>query len=244
MTDDQQPYDRDADLRPVRDRLLEAALPHVAFDGWTDALMDQAARDAGVDAATLYRAFPRGVPEVLDHFCDWLDRAMVAELAEYDLAAMRLSERVRLAVLTRLTVATPWREAVRRAMAHLARPSNGPLALKCIHRTVDEIWFQAGDTAADFSWYTKRATLAWVYVTTLMAWLDDGTDDLSETAAFLDRRLADIMQIPKIRGRAERIVGRFPDPLALLRALRQGRRPRFPGCGRGRPGGASDSPAA
>lgn len=36
-----------------------------------------------------------------------------------------------------------------------------------------------------------------VYGSTLLAWLDDQSEDWGETAAFLDRRLADVMRFEK-----------------------------------------------
>jgi ubiquinone biosynthesis protein COQ9 len=53
------------------------------------------------------------------------------------------------------------------------------------------MWYAAGDKSADFSWYTRRATLAAIYGTTLAFWLRDPSPDLAKTLEFLDRRLAD-----------------------------------------------------
>jgi ubiquinone biosynthesis protein COQ9 len=61
------------------------------------------------------------------------------------------------------------------------------------------MWHSAGDTSADFSWYTRRMTLAGVYSATLAFWLRDPGPDLSATEAFLDRRLADLAKLQKPR---------------------------------------------
>ena len=73
------------------------------------------------------------------------------------------------------------REAVRRALTYLAQPQHGGRGLKCLYRTVDEMWYAAGDRATDFNFYTKRLTLAGVYSATLLFWLDDASEDSEAT---------------------------------------------------------------
>ena len=72
----------------------------------------------------------------------------------------------------------------------------------CTARTVDAIWHAAGDRSADFSWYTKRATLAFIYSTCFMYWLQDASPEDEATLAFLDRRLADAARLGRLRRRA------------------------------------------
>ena len=93
----------------------------------------------------------------------------------------------------------PAREAVRRALAILAMPQNLPLALRISWRTADLMWRIAGDTSTDFNHYTKRMTLGAVYGSTLLAWLDDQSEGWSDTAAFLDRRIDDVMKFEKLK---------------------------------------------
>ena len=91
----------------------------------------------------------------------------------------------------------PAREAVRRALAILAMPQNLPLALRISWRRADLMWRIAGDTSTDFNHYTKRMTLGAVYGSTLLAWLDDDSEGWSDTAAFLDRRIDNVMAFEK-----------------------------------------------
>ena len=85
------------------------------------------------------------------------------------------------------------------------------------------MWWAAGDTATNFSFYTKRATLAGVYMATLMVWLNDRSEGSSETWAFLERRIDDVLKIQKVRGRVE---SALPDLPGLFRAFRQAAAPR------------------
>lgn len=205
------------DLMTLRDKIVEAALPHVPFDGWTPRAARRAAADLGLMKADAARAFPYGAADMVAHYSDLADRRMIAELDRRDIGSMKIRERIATAVRVRLEQAAPHREAVRRALAVLALPSNAILGGKCLYRTVDAMWVAAGDTSTDWNFYSKRSLLAGVYSSTLLCWLDDRSDELSETWAFLDRRIADVMSIPKLTGRVRSIVDRLPNPARLCR---------------------------
>ena len=143
------------DLNEARDRLLLATLPHVPFEGWSNRALREAATDLGMDPTMPERLFPGGPVQMVDHFNDYADRRMVAELDALPLAEMRLTGKVRAAVRARLE---PWsadREAVRRALTLLALPQNASVAVRATWRTVDTIWWTVGDSSTDFSYYTS-----------------------------------------------------------------------------------------
>jgi ubiquinone biosynthesis protein COQ9 len=107
-------------------------------------------------------------------------------------------------VALRLEQAEPHRDAVRRALALQSLPWNVVSAMRTVGRTADSMWVAAGDTSADLSWYTRRATLAGVYGATLAFWLQDDEPDFPATRAFLDRRLGDLARIMRPRGGKKR----------------------------------------
>ena len=201
-----------------RAALLKATLPHVPFDGWTRTALVAGARDAGIEQALADNAFPRGMAELLEFYHRQADLEMVRALeAHPDLAALKTREKVALAIRLRLEANAGHREAIRQALSFLALPTNAPLGAKCLYRTVDAIWYAAGDKATDFSFYTKRALLAGVYSATVLYWLNDKSEGFAETWAFLDRRIADVMKIYELRARFDRFAERLPDPFRLFR---------------------------
>ncbi len=210
-------------LDDLRDQLLDAALPHVPFDGWSRAAMVHGASDAGLVAADVDIAFPTGMRDVLAYWLDRCDAEMVAAMNNHDLDALKIREKVALGVRVRLEQAAEHKEAVRRALAYLALPGNTGLATRSLYRTVDAIWRTCGDTATDFNFYSKRGLLAGVYTATVFYWLDDASDDHADTWAFLDRRIADVMQIPKLTGRLKNLSKLVPNPGRFTRAWRTAR---------------------
>ena len=188
---------------PERDAAIEAILPQVGWTGWTMATLTAA---AGPDADLL---FPGGAPDMIEAYVDWADRRMEAAAAAQDFSELRLPARVRAVLALRFEQNRPYKDAVRRALGILSAPGNTALAARTAARTVDSIWHAAGDTASDFSWYTKRATLAAVYGATLLYWLRDDSADNEPTLAFLDRRLAGVGRIGRLRRRADAAMRRF-----------------------------------
>ena len=192
---------------PERDAAIEAMLPHVPFDGWTMRALRMGLADASMPVDDAELLFPGGSADMVDTFCDLADRWMEQDAAT--LAETRLTARVRGVIALRFERNRPHREAIRRALAVLALPMNARVAAACSARTVDSIWYAAGDESADFSWYTKRAILTGVYGTTLLYWLRDGSEDGADTLAFLDRRLAGVGRIGKLRGRLDSALARL-----------------------------------
>jgi len=213
MNDDR-PADNDEDLR---DRLIEAALAHVPFDGWSIAALSTAARDLDLAEDAVSDYFPGGVRQAVRHFSRWADRRMLAALESADLTDLRIHEKVALAVEMRLEILEPHREAVRRGLSWLAMPQNAVLGARLLYRTVDDIWYAVGDRSVDFSFYTKRGLLAGVVGSTTLFWLDDESEDGVVTSAFLDRRIGDVMKIHTARRRSDELRDKMPNPLRILR---------------------------
>lgn len=204
-------------IEAVREKLLLATLPHVAFDGWSPVAIQAGARDAGIEPAIALNAFPAGVGELIEYFSRFADRRMLEELERRDLASMRVRDRVALGVRVRLEQLAAHREAVRRGLSYFSLPTNAPLGLRCLYRSVDAIWYAAGDTSTDYNFYTKRMLLAGVHSATLIFWLDDRSEDSAETWAFLDRRIDEVMRVGGSLGRAANAVLDLPDRLFRLR---------------------------
>ena len=200
-----------------RAALIEAMLPNVAFDGWSRPAVRAAARCIGMPADEALALFPNGAAELVACFSRWADGRMLDRLEAMVPEPSRISDRVALAIDTRLEIIAPWREAVRRALSVLALPRHAPLGLRLLYETVDGIWYAAGDSATDFSFYTKRATLAGIYAATLLYWLEDRSPGFADTRAFLDRRLAEVARIGQARHRLQTALDRLPNPLRLLR---------------------------
>ena len=208
-------------VEQTRQKLIEASLPHVAFDGWTLAAIRAGAADAGIAEVEARNAFPGGPAELLEAFSREIDRHMLVELEKRDLAEMRVRDRIYTGVRVRLELLAPHREAIQRALSFLALPIHAPLASQCLYRTVDAIWHAAGDTSTDYNFYTKRLLLSGVYSSTVLFWLNDRSEGQAETWAFLDRRIDDALRLGGTFGKTMGNLLNLPD--RIFERRRRGR---------------------
>jgi ubiquinone biosynthesis protein COQ9 len=176
----------------------------------------------------MLNAFPGGVAELLDYYHRVADSRMLVRLSETDLQAMRVRDRIAIALRTRLEQNIAHREAIRAACAFLAMPQNLPLGARCMYRTVDVIWYAAGDRSTDYNFYTKRGLLAGVYGTTVLFWLNDKSEGQEATWEFLDRRITEVMSLPKALAGVSRLIDRLPNPLRVARRLGRAGQPGRP----------------
>jgi ubiquinone biosynthesis protein COQ9 len=195
-----------ADIAPSEmtlDELRAALAPlipaNAMFDGWSDKALAMAAAGLGVPAARARLCFPGGAGDMVDAWFDWVDRRIAADFPPERVEAMKIRERIRSLVLARLEAIGPNREALRRALAVLARPRNLALAARLGWRAADLMWRIAGDRATDFNHYSKRAILMAVYGSTSLVWLDDDSEGFADTSAFLNRRIGEVMRFEKAK---------------------------------------------
>ncbi len=211
----------DATPQASADRLLDALLGHVPFDGWSLAAIDRAAGDLGLDPMLARSLFPRGPVDAIAAHSARADRQMAAAVAVRDMSTLRHHEKVAAALWLRFEQAEPAREAVRRGAQFLAMPGHAGTALRLLYRTVDAAWAAIGDRSTDFSYYTKRALLAAVYSASFAYWLQDDSPGREQTRAFLDRRLAEIGHLGRLRGRLAPAAEALAAPLTLASRLRE-----------------------
>jgi ubiquinone biosynthesis protein COQ9 len=205
--------------RDLKDSLIMAMLPDVAFDGWSLLSLHAAARRRGMPEAEAECLFPRGAADMVAQFSDWADRRML-EAAE-GLEAMKVRERIATLMRARLAVLEPHREAVRRGLSVLALPQNAALGARLLYHTVDSAWYAAGDQATDWNFYTKRTLLAGVLGSTMLYWLDDRSPGSADTLAFLERRLDDAMRIPRVTAQLREAADRLPNPFRFFQMARR-----------------------
>jgi len=186
--------DPDAELR---DRLAEAIAQEAAFSGWTRGAMRDAADRIGA-GDDVRRLFPGGPTDVLSHLSRRADERTVEQM-EKEAGELRTRDRIALGVKLRIQNTVGGKESVRRGLALLALPFNGPLAFRMLYRTTDAIWHAAGDKSTDFNFYSKRALLGGVFSSTVLYWLNDRSEGDQATWDFLARRIDDVMRFEKLK---------------------------------------------
>jgi ubiquinone biosynthesis protein COQ9 len=182
----------------IKDKILTVALEDAAFDGWNADMVQAAAEKAGYERAMAKAVFPDIVTDILVHLSDWADRQMLEKLEEIEPESMRVRDRIRLAVQTRLSVLKDHKESVKASSRYWLHPFRKFQAAKMVWSTADCIWDWAGDTATDYNRYTKRGLLSGVLTSTMLYWMNDDSENQEKTLRFLDSRIENVMQLGKV----------------------------------------------
>ena len=190
-------------MQDDRDRLLDAALTHVPFEGMNDRALAAGARDIGMAADLAREHFPGGGAALAAAYHRRADAQLAEKLAGS--APGRIRDRIAEAIWQRLQLADP--ELVRAGAAVMALPQNTALGARLMWETADTIWTGIGDASDDVNWWTKRATLASVWGAVVLYWLGDVSDGDADTRAFIDRRIDDVMRFEKFKAGARKLPG-------------------------------------
>lgn len=196
---------------PTLDEIRTALAPllglHAAFDGWNEHAVIAAGADLGIDTDVARLAMKGGTMNLIDAWIESVDLEMARRLPPEKLGGMKIRARIAAMITTRLEIMAPNKDALRRAMAIMAMPQNFLKSSRIGWRSADRMWRLAGDDSSDFNHYTKRITLSAVYASTLAVYMNDDAgnigENMSETLAFLDRRIDNVMQFEKLKAQAK-----------------------------------------
>jgi len=204
-------------------RILDVFPAHAARDGWTDTAFRKAVAEAGLSEGEAKLAAPKGAFDLFDVFAARADEVMLAGLAELDLGAMRIRDKVRAAVQLRLEAQAPYKDAARAMTRALAHPLRAPEAARLLWRTADHIWRALGDTSTDENYYSKRTILSGVLASTYARWFADDSADHEATWAFLDARIENVMQFEKLKARLKPVSEGVQGAVGVAARFRYGR---------------------
>jgi len=208
-------------METTKTLLLQAILPHIPFDGWSEAAFAAAITDSQTPPALARALFPRGGLDLALAYHAAGDAQLRDTIAATDMAALRIRDRIAMAIRLRLQLTD--RECVRRGAALFALPLNTATGSRALWATADTIWTALGDHSTDLNWYTKRASLSAVYASTLLFWLGDDSTDQLATWAFLYRRIENVMSFEKVKANfRENPLGKalLAGPLKILERIR------------------------
>ncbi|MDG7056779.1 MAG: COQ9 family protein [Wolbachia endosymbiont of Penenirmus auritus] len=194
------------EIKSVVDELIRV----IPFEGISDETLLKACID--LNLANSFCKFQNGIYSALEYIAEDLNSSMEAELKNSNLEDMKVRERVKLAVQIRLSnyAKLPnYREFLKNVLLFSVLPKNTYFSSKLLYKTVSAIWYGIHDQSTDFNYYTKRAILAGVYLSTMLFFINDYSEGFADTLSFLDRRIDNVMAFQKFKTRLKGIVGSF-----------------------------------
>ncbi|MDR1139666.1 MAG: COQ9 family protein [Rickettsiales bacterium] len=194
------------EIKSVVDELIRV----IPFERISDETLLKVCTD--LNLANSFCKFQNGIYSALEYIAEDLNSSMATKLRNSNLEDMKVRERVKLAVQIRLSnyAKLPnYREFLKNVLLFSVLPKNTYFSSKLLYRTVSAIWYGIYDQSTDFNYYTKRAILAGVYLSTMLFFINDYSEGFADTLSFLDRRIDNVMAFQKFKTRLKGIVESF-----------------------------------
>lgn len=186
----------------IKDTALLKLLPVLAFEGWSDTAVKQAAEnDDDIAAADFKHA-----TDVARYMSDWADRRMSEKIENMsDFSDLKIREKIFTCVKTRLDVLLPHKVAMKASAKYMmGSPFRARLLPKMIWTSADQMWWLAGDRSTDYNYYSKRSLLSGVISTTTAYWLKDTSEEHEKTKTFLKQRIENVLSFGKVIGKVKK----------------------------------------
>ncbi|WP_343289233.1 COQ9 family protein [Wolbachia endosymbiont of Encarsia formosa] len=190
--------------------IVDELIKVIPFEGISDATLLKVCTN--LNLANSFCKFQNGIYSALEYIAENLNSSMEAELRNSNLEDMKVRERVKLAIQIRLSnyAKLPnYRECLKNVLSFSILPQNKYFSSKLLYKTVSTIWYGIYDQSTDFNYYTKRAILAGVYLSTILFFINDYSEDFVDTLSFLDRRINNVMTFQKFKTRLKGIIRNF-----------------------------------
>ena len=148
-------------IDPEKLNLMKAALPNVAFDGWSPRLFLLLVKKPIFQKLKLGN-LPAWCCGSSEHFHKWGDDQFKSSFKKQKISELKVREKIKKAVELRITISSD-KEAVRRGVVLFSLPTHAVEGGRLVWDTSDLIWQLIGDESEDFNWYSKRTILSAVY---------------------------------------------------------------------------------
>ncbi|HJD59456.1 MAG TPA: COQ9 family protein [Rickettsia endosymbiont of Omalisus fontisbellaquei] len=168
---------------------VQSLLELLPFNEWNSKLLEEAEEKCGFAKGYALIVFPEGLSEIIEFFESYLDNILLESLAKIEEPA-KIREKISLAVKIRVKTVLPIIHSKNAAYFAL-NPMQGT---EVAFRSCDVIWRYAGDKSLDFNYYTKRGLLLSVYVSSILFYIQDESDNYIETDKFIETSVENIVK--------------------------------------------------
>ena len=204
-------------INQIRNQILQDAKPSIAKYGWTDDLFIKISKTSKYNTEDIKALFPKGNKPLIEMYLKEINNKMNIDSKKLNLIRFRVHERIRELIILRLKIMQKEKILITKTFYYLLMPQNYKLASKNLYKTLDQIWFLAGDNSTDFNFYTKRAILGSVYSATIIHFINN--NNINKTIDVLNNKLKIVSKIPILKNRSKDIIKIIPQILKLQKKI-------------------------
>lgn len=205
------------DLNKIRNLILREAKKQVVFYGWNENIFDNISNNSKFNIEEIITLFPNGYIPLMEMYIDTINDKMIKQAKKIDFYHLKTHERIKKLLILRLNIMVQEKKIISKTYFHLLLPQNYSLAYKSLYKTVDLIWYIAGDNSTDFNFYTKRAILASIYSSVMLHFVNN--NNLDKTIDLLNIQLKRVSKIPIIKNKVKDIIKTTPNMFNFFKSI-------------------------
>ena len=190
----------------IKSIILQKLKKIVSVEGWSEKVLKQLLQN-GVEKSDLVTYFQYDYKELLKYSLEELNNSLEKEINKINIINYSLNKRIKKILMLRFNILNNDKEFYKKTFYHLLIPSNNKIMKSSLYKSVDTMWYLAGDNSTDFNFYTKRLILAVIYVNALFVLFNKNFDEVESN---IDKNLKKISKIPVFKERFSFIKDNLP----------------------------------
>lgn len=200
-------------------KIIEKSLEYIAQEGWKENAFEKACEDIVGSAGCFYFYFPGGIDQTIKESHQYFMQGLENKIQEDSaFGSLGITAKIRFCCYMLLESMNPHHAAFQHLKAYFCFPPKPLDALGLPYKTADYIWHTIGDQSIDFSYYSKRASLAFVWGATVNYWLEAlYVEDLTFVYQYFEKRLQTVQKIPDLKRKATMMAALFEEYIPLFK---------------------------
>ena len=185
-------------IEKEKQEILKIFLKNAPFEGWSHSNLINSSKACKHLPEYYKLLFPNELASLTEYFNKIINENLTQIFNEQtENKTLRISEKIATLIEIKFSLYQQSKESIRCLFQYNLLPQNILCAQKSLWQTCDQIWRLAGDSSTDFNHYTKRSLLAFVYISSLLYYLSDESENFLETKKFIRRKLDSVLKIGK-----------------------------------------------
>ena len=195
-------------LLKKRQVVLRFAKEFVSEKGLTKNCLENISKKYGLNTDETDLLFPQGNIDLIKFALEQLNNDLEVYCRQIDLIRLPIHKRIRQILLSKIYLMNKNKIFYRSIFLNLLIPKKNFSLSGQLYKSVDQIWFIAGDSSTDFNFYTKRLILSAIYSRIMLFFFNNNNQE--ELENILDESLKRVSKIPEIKSKFKIFKEYFP----------------------------------
>ena len=186
-------------LLKKRLEVLKFAKIFISEKGLNKNSLENISKRYGLNINEIELLFPEGNIDLIKFTLEKLNKELEEYCKKIDLIRLPVHKRSKKVLLSKISLMNKNKLFYRSIFLNLLIPKKNFSLSNQLYKSVDQIWFIAGDSSTDFNFYTKRLILSGIYSRVILFFFNNNNQE--ELENILDESLKRVSKIPEIKSK-------------------------------------------